>query len=235
VDFNVRNFATFEIFGIEVWITETIVNMWIIMAVLIGLAIVIRVKLHFIKKSNPEAYADSPRGLQNAIETIVEAFDHFVISSAGPRLAYLGHWFFTVFFFVMFSNFSGVILRPPTAYWPVTFALAFVTFILIQVMGIKYRPKEYIKSFFAPVFIFFPLNVIGEFARPISLSFRLFGNILGGTILLGLIYGIAPVFMRVGIPVALHLYFDFAMGLLQAYIFTVLSLYFIGNMAGTSE
>lgn len=235
MDFNVRNFATFEIFGIEVWLTETIVNMWIIMAVLIGLAIIIRVKLYFIKKSNPDTYSDNPKGLQNAVEAVVEAFDRFVINSAGQRLAYLGHWFFTVFFFIMFSNLSGILLRPPTADWAVTFSLAFVTFVLIQVMGTKYRPKEYLKSFFSPVFIFFPLNVIGELARPISLSFRLFGNILGGTILLGLIYGIAPVFVRFGIPVALHMYFDIAMGVLQAYIFTVLSLYFIGNMAGTSE
>ena len=235
MDFNVRNFATFEIFGIEVWLTETIVNMWIVMAVLIVLAIVIRIKLHLIKKSDPDTYSDNPRGLQNVIETIVEAFDRFVINSAGQRLAYLGHWFFMVFFFIMFSNFSGILLRPPTADWAVTFSLALATFLLIQVMGIRYRPKEYIKSFFSPVFIFFPLNVIGELARPISLSFRLFGNILGGTILLGLIYGIAPVFIRFGVPVALHLYFDFAMGLLQTYIFTVLSLYFIGTMAGTSE
>ena len=224
---NVRNFAAFEIFGIEVWITETLINMWIIMAIMIGIAIIIRLKLD--KKTN------SPKGIQNVIETIVETFDRFVRNIAGDRLAYLGHWFFMVFFFVLFSNFSGIALRPPTADWSVTFALAFATFILIQVMGFKYRRNAYLKSFFQPIFIFFPLNVIGELARPVSLSFRLFGNILGGTIILGLIYGIAPVFTRFVFPVPLHIYFDLAMGFLQTYIFTVLSLSFIGSMAGTNE
>ena len=235
MDFSVRNFATLEIFGIEVWITETLVNMWIVMAIMIGLAIVIRIKLYLNKKADPDAYINNPKGLQNVIETIVETFDGFVRKTAGDRLAYLGHWFFTVFFFILFSNFSGILLRPPTADWTVTFAMALATFILIQAMGLKYRPKAYLKSFFQPIFLFFPLNVIGELARPVSLSFRLFGNILGGAIILGLIYGIAPVVARFIFPVALHIYFDLAMGFLQTYIFTVLSLSFIGSMAGTNE
>jgi len=227
MNFDIRNFAIFEIFGVEVWITESIVNMWIIMAVLIGFAIVVRIKL--------SKFTDSPKGFQNVVELIVESFDRFVRNSAGERLAHLGHWFFAVFVFILFSNFSGVFIRPPTADWAVTFPLAFATLLLIQYAGIRYRTKGYFKDLLQPFFLFLPINIIGELAKPISLSFRLFGNILAGMILLGLLYGIAPVFVRFGIPVALHIYFDIIMGALQAYIFTVLSLSLIGLMAGTTE
>ena len=106
---------------------------------------------------------------------------------------------------------------------------------LIQYAGIKYQPKDYVKSLLQPFFFFLPVNIIGELARPISLSFRLFGNVLGGVILIGLLYNVAPMFTWFGVPVPLHGYFDIVMGVLQTYIFTVLSLSFIGVMAGTTE
>jgi F-type H+-transporting ATPase subunit a len=113
-----------------------------------------------------------------------------------------------------------------------TFPLAFSSFILFQYAGIRHRPKAYLRGIFLePVFVFAPLNVIGELARPISLSFRLFGNVLGGMILLSLLYGIAPIVTRFILPVPLHMYFDLAAGALQAVIFTVLSLVFVGMAA----
>ena len=227
MDLSVRNFAVVEIFGIEIWITETLRNAWIVSAVLIVIALIVRFKL--------TTYTDSPKGLQNVVELIVESFDRFVRNSAGERLAYLGHWFFTVFAFILFSNLSGIVMRPPTADWAVTFALAFATFILIQYAGIRYDPKGYVKGLTRPIFLFLPINIIGEFARPVSLSFRLFGNVLGGAILVGLLYNVAPVFTRFAVPIPLHIYFDIIMGILQTYIFTVLSLSFIGLMAGTTE
>ena len=226
MDFNITNFGVIEIAGINIWITETLVNTWIVMAVLITVAIIIRMKL---------TYTDSPRGLQNVAEYIVELFDGFVRSAAGDKLAGLGNWFFAVFFFVLISNIGGMFFRPPTADWATTFGLALVSFTLIQVMGFKHRKGAYLKSFIEPVFLFAPLNIIGELARPISLSFRLFGNILAGMILMGLLYNMAPLPVLIGIPAFLHFYFDLAMGTLQAYIFTVLSLSFIGGMAGTAE
>ena len=227
MDLSVRNFAVIEVFGIEIWITESLVNAWIVSAILIVIALIVRFKL--------TTYTDSPKGLQNAVELVVEVFDRFVRTSAGDRLAYLGHWFFTVFAFILFSNFSGIVIRPPTADWAVTFALAFATFVLIQYAGIRYDPKGYVKSLLQPIFLFLPINIIGELARPVSLSFRLFGNVLGGAILIGLLYNVAPVFTWFGVPIPLHIYFDIVMGFLQTYIFTVLSLSFIGLMAGTAE
>lgn len=170
-----------------------------------------------------------PSGFQNIIEMMVTSFDKIVKDAAGERFMYLGNWFFMVFAFILMSSLCGIFgLRPPTADWATTIALALASFFLIQAAGIRHRKLDYLKSFFKPTFIFFPLNVIGELARPISLSFRLFGNILSGMILMSLIYS-APVYLRFVIPAALHAYFDLFTGVLQTYIFCVLSLTFIGG------
>ena len=218
----------FNIFGIEVWITDTIISTWIIMGVLITFAIVVRIKLRNIQ--------EVPTGLQNAVEAIVELFDNYVRTTAGDKLMFLGNWFFTVFIFILLSNISGLFfLRPPTADWSMTVGIAIVTFALIQAMGIKYRKGRYIKSYFEPMFLFLPINIIGELARPISISFRLFGNILAGLIMMQLLYSMAPVFTIFAIPAALHAYFDIFAGVLQTYIFVTLSLSFIAGAAEVAE
>jgi len=229
LEFNIENRAVFNVGGVEIWLTDTIISTWIIMGVIIAAAILVRIKLR--------KFSTVPSsGFQNAIEMIVEAFNNFVKNSAGEKLMYLGGWFFTVIVFILFSNISGLFfLRPPTADWTVTFMLALVTFFLIQFAGVRHRGRDYLKSLCEPVIFFLPLNIIGELARPVSLSFRLFGNVLGGIILIGLLYNMAPVFVQFGIPAAIHGFFDVIIGILQAYIFCVLSLSFIGAAASTAE
>lgn len=228
MDFDVRIFTVLEVAGLYVPITETTVNSLIIAAVLIIFAIVVRSKLN--------NFTDKPTGFQNFIEIMVETFNKIVVDTAGEKLSFLSSWFFTVFLFVALSNISGLFfMRPPTADWAATLPLAIVTFLLLQGLALKYQAKDHIKGLFQPIFLFFPLNVLGELAKPISLSFRLFGNVLGGVILVTLIYGMAPWLMRITFPFVLHAYFDLAAGLLQAYVFVVLSLAFIASAAGTAE
>ncbi len=74
-----------------------------------------------------------------------------------------------------------------------------------------------------------PLNVIGELANPVSLSFRLFGNIVGGVIIMGLIYAALPGLLKIGIPAVLHIYFDLFSGVLQSFIFVMLSMIFVSG------
>ena len=226
MDFNVNNLSVLNIGGVDVWFTETIRNVWIVMLVLIIFSVIVRIKLR--------KFSDVPSGLQSFVELIVETFDGFVKNSAGEKLSYLGNWFFMVFSFILISNLSGLIgLRPPTADWTVTGTLAFVTFLLIEFLGFGYRKGAYIKGLFEPYFFFFPLNVIGELARPVSLSFRLFGCILSGMLLITMFYTLTPKYVQFVLPVALHAFFDVFYAILQAYIFCVLSLTFIGNMAAT--
>ena len=228
MDFNINNYGVIRIGSFELWITQTIVNTWIIMGLLIALGVVTRVKL--------KKFKEVPKGFQNVIEFLVETFDNYLRGSARDELMFLGNWFFTVFAFVLISNISGVWnMRPPTADWSFTVAIALVTFFLIQILALRYRKGEYLKSFLEPIFIFLPINLIGEIARPISLSFRLFGNMLGGLVMMTLIYEMTPIVAHFIIPAALHVYFDLFSGVLQTYIFCTLSLSFINNSSLTPE
>jgi len=227
MDFNINNFGTLEVTeGLSFNLTETLLVTWIVMAILLALAIIVRVKS---KKWNSK---NKPKGLQNFIEMCVDAFERFFKGSSSEKVTYLAPWFFALFAFLLMANIIGLVgLRPPTADWGLTFPLAMASFVMFQYAGFRYRPKAYMKGFLKPFAVFLPLNILGEFARPIALSFRLFGNILGGVILMSLLYELAPTVLTFVLPVALHAYFDLAAGALQAFIFTVLSITFVGLAA----
>jgi F-type H+-transporting ATPase subunit a len=227
--FDVPIHGVVSIGGVDIWITNTIVVTWLIMAVMITFAVIVRVKL--------KKFSDKPSGFQNIVEMMVEAFDRLMKSNNSPNVNWLGGWFFTLFAFLLFANIMGIFpgMRPPTGDWPLPFALACTSFFLIQFAGVRYQGWKYIKgTYLSPHWLFFPINVLGEFSRPISLSFRLFGNILGGLILVTLLYVLAPMFTRFVIPVPLHFFFDLAFGALQAFIFTILSLTYVGLAAADS-
>lgn len=221
---NVDNLWVLNIAGKEIWITETIFNTWVIMFIIIVLAILARIAL--------KKFKTIPTGFQNIIEVIVETFDNFALNTLGEKISYIAPWYFMVFAFILLSSLLSVFgLRAPTADWATTFALAFASFVLMLFMGFKHRKGEYLKSFFEPHFIFFPLNLIGELAKPVSLSFRLFGNVLSGTIILTLYYALTPLFVQIGIPSLLHAFFDVVFGALQTYIFVIISLMYVKGAA----
>ena len=216
--------------NVTVYITETLLVMWLIIALLITFAVIVKIKS---RKWDPMG---KPSGLQNFVEFLVSAFEGLFKNSAGEKVIYLAPWFFTLFTFLIIANTIGVTgLRPPTADWSMTFPLALTSLVLIQYAGLRHRPKNYLRGFLQPhwavAFLFLPINLMGEFAKPIALSFRLFGNILGGMILMSLLYGLTPLVFRLGFPAFLHAYFDIAVGILQAFIFTVISITFVGLAA----
>ncbi|HOB10004.1 MAG TPA: FoF1 ATP synthase subunit a [Limnochordia bacterium] len=224
MDLNIKNLWVVYIGGVEIWITETIVNTWIIMAILILLAVIARIRM--------TRFSLVPRGFQNVIETVVELFDNFAAGALGSSLSYIAPWFFMVFAFILSSSLFSVFgLRAPTADWATTFTLAFATFILMLFMGFRHRKGGYLKSFFGPHPIFFPLNLIGELAKPVSLSFRLFGNMLSGTIILAIYYQLTPWLVQIGIPALMHAFFDVVIGALQTYIFVFISFMYIRGAA----
>lgn len=222
MDFNNHVLGTFELFGMQFRFTETIRNTWIIMAILIAFAIVVRIKLRKFKDV-PET------GFQNFVETIVDVMDSFVAGNMGEKYKYFGNWFFGVFTFILFANLFGLLgFRAPTADLATTACLALTTFFLIHFMGIFTAKGGYFKSYLEPIPFLLPINIISEIATPVSLSFRLFGNILGGSIIMGLVYSLPP-YIKVGIPAVLHVYFDVFAGCLQTFIFVMLSMAFIGD------
>ena len=213
------------LFGLEnLWFTETLRNIWIISGFMIAVALLIRFNM---SKWDP----NNPTGAQNVVETVIEIFHNYVRSVMGDRYAFFGNYFFTVFFLILLSNLAGltVFMRNPTADITFTFAFSLSTFAIIHFSGMFIGKGSYWKGFVTPSPIMLPLNVIGDLAPAISLSFRLFGNIVGGFIIITLLYNVAPVFLRVGLPVVIHGYFDLFSGALQAFIFLTLSMVFIRN------
>ena len=216
----------FEWNGTTVYLTQTLVSTWVVMGALILLAIVVRVWLSRFK--------NVPKGFQNIIETLVELMSGFAKDNMGAELEGLGGYFFSIFGFILLSNYSGLFgLRPPTADLATSAALALMSFFMIHAVGLYKRRGKYFKDLLDPLPLFLPLNIISEVSKPISLAFRLFGNMLCGVIIMGLIYGMLPMALRILIPDILHVYFDIFVGALQAFIFTVLSMTFIAQKAGT--
>ncbi len=227
VDFYIHGYQELDFFGATVRITTSHVCLAIVMAALIIFAVIANRR---IKKAD---YKKAPSGFLNVLELLIETLDKLVYDNMGRVLApkfcnYIG----AVFMLILTCNLSGLFgLRPPTADYGVTLPLALITFVMIQYQGIKWQKMGKLKGLFEPIFLFFPVNVISEFATPVSLSLRLFANILSGTMMMALIYGLLPPVAVLIWPAALHAYLDVFAGALQAYVFTMLTMVFIANAA----
>jgi F-type H+-transporting ATPase subunit a len=158
--------------------------------------------------------------------------DNMAKSTLGDGFGSLGGYFFSVLAFILVSNYTALLgMRPPTSDLSTTLALALSSMGIMHFLGVARRGKHYFREYFEPSWLFFPMHLMEELTKPISLSFRLFGNILGGVIIFELIYELFPFPLRFVIPSFLHAYFDLFVGALQAYIFTTLSMTFISQKA----
>lgn len=176
---------------------------------------------------------DTPGMLQNIAEMIIETIDNMVKGIMGTNARRFVNYIATLFIFVLLSNISGLFgLRPPTADYGVTLPLGLITFFLIQYNGIKANKSSHFTDLFKPIWFLFPINLIGEFAVPLSLSLRLFGNVMSGTVLMGLIYGLLPRLITIGVPSVLHVYFDIFSGCIQAYVICMLTMVYITDKIG---
>ena len=220
MNFNNKVYGIIKLFGLDVWITDTLVSSWVIIFFLAIFALIVNIMLRNFKSI--------PKGFQNFIELIVESIDKMTRNNMGDKYSFFGGWFFTVFAFLLCSNLSGLFcLRPPTADLSTTLTFALTTFFLTHFMGIASSGKNYFKAYIEPFPLLLPINIIGEVATPVSLSFRLFGNIFGGLVIMGMVYNLLPFLLNLFVPGILHIYFDIFSGALQAFIFVILSMTFI--------
>ncbi len=224
ITFGVDGLIRYELFGHELWITTTHISLLIVMISIIAFAIIAN---RIIKKADPYKV---PGKFLNVIEYLVETFDNLTKANMGEKHGLkFSNYIGTLFIFILLANISGLFgLRPPTADYGVTLALALVTFVLIHYNGFKYQKSAHITNLFKPLPLT-PINIIGELATPLSLSLRLFGNILSGTVMMGLIYGLLPKVILVFVPAPLHIYFDVFSGAIQTYVFCMLTMVFISN------
>lgn len=173
-------------------------------------------------------FKDEPKGLQNAMEAAVEFVDKFVHDNAGDLSAELPAYMFSVAVFLVgcaMAELAGQ--RPPTSDIEVTFSLAQCTFFLINYYGIKKkRLSGRIKALASPSPLIMPMKMLSDCATPVSLACRLFGNMLGGMIVMDLLKNSLGGY-AVGMTALAGLYFNLFHPLIQTYIFIVLSLTFI--------
>lgn len=229
IDVMVHGLFKYSFFGHEVWITTTHVSLLFVMLILTAFSIVAG---RAVKKG-----AEVPGSFQNVVELIVEKLDGMVEGTMGKSGLRYRNYIGTIFIFILFSNISGLLgLRPPTADYGVTFPLGVLTFILIHYNQFKFqKPKEIWESMCSPLPpwlpIWFPINVISELAVPVSLSLRLFANILSGTIMMTLVYGLLGWVATIW-PAALHVYLDLFSGAIQTYVFCMLTMTYISNAIG---
>ena len=160
----------------------------------------------------------------------MEALENMAQGILGGNARKFANYIGTIFLFILFCNLSGLFgLRAPTADYGVTFLLGMFTFFIVNYQGLKNRGFGHFTSLFQPIPILFPINLIGEVANPISISLRLFANLLSGVIIMGLWYGMMPWFAKIGIPAALHVYCDLFSGCIQTYVFCMLTMVYIND------
>lgn len=212
--------ASWEMFGITWNLTESIIVQWIVMLLLTVVILIITHKMEVVPKTKRQALA----------EMLVTFVQGMVNDSMGEKykkyIPYIG----SLICFVVCCNLISLVgLRAPTSDISVTGTLAIITFAMTQYNRAKTgKVKGYFKAFIEPIPIMLFSNVIGEFANPVSMALRLFGNMVAGMVIGGLIYFALGNF-AILVPAVASLYFDIFSGVIQAYIFVMLTMSYISN------
>ncbi len=218
-------------------ITESQINSFLVMISIIGLCLYMT---HGLKVK-----AETKR--QVIVEWIVEKVEKLVNESMGEYFSGFAPFIAAIMALSAFSSLLSLFgLYPPTSDVNIVAGWAILVFVLITYYKLKGGPLKYFKGFLEPVPILAPINIIGEFATPLSMTFRHYGNVLAGTVIstllasalqglsakvLGWLPGVLadiPV-LQIGIPAVLSVYFDVFSGCLQAYIFAMLTMMYVAG------
>lgn len=213
-ELNTKTSFTISLFGQKIPVSSSVTVTWGIMAFLMIFTLV------FVR--NLKMVPDKPQVVVEGLVNFINNFFTEILGEHGKRyIPYLG----TVLIYLAFSNVSGLIgITPPTKDINVTASLAIMSIVLIEYAGIHAKGgKGWMKSFGEPMIIMAPINFLELFIRPLSLCMRLFGNILGGFVVMELLKILVPVI----VPIPFSFYFDIFDGLIQAYVFVFLTSLFM--------
>ena len=189
-----------------------------------------------------------PTRSQVIVEKLIDMLYNVVSDTMGKHNLKFAPYIGTLFLILLFGTLIGTtqIFRSTTADLSVTMAFAIVTTGMVWYNNIKnFGFKAWLKGFTEPIVVMTPMNIVSEIATPISLAFRHFGNVAGGSVLTALIYGALAAlssaifgwlpgilgkipFMQVGIPAFLSIYFDLFSGFVQAFVFILLTMVYVG-------
>jgi len=227
----------------DLYITEAQINSAAVIIALFGLCLYLTHGIAVVPNSKRQVVA----------EWIVEKVNGLVSENMGKRFMGFAPFVAAILGLSAFSSLSSMLgLFPPTSDMNIVAGWAILVFVLITHYKLKGGLWPYIKGFFEPIPVFMPFNVIGEFATPISMSFRHYGNVLSGVVIATLvahalqalskmIFGWLPgvlgtfPFLRIGIPAVLSIYFDIFSGCMQAFIFAMLTMLYIATGAPAED
>lgn len=212
--------ASFDLFGITWNITESVVIQWIVILMLLVLFLVLTHKMEVIPKTRRQA----------AAEMLVGFVQDMVDTSMGRKYKAYTPYIGALLCFILINNLMSLLgLRNPTADVSVTGAFAVITFALTQYNRAKTgKVKGYLKAFVEPLPFMLPFNIIGEFSNPLAQALRLFGNMVAGMVIGGLIYFALGNF-AILVPAVASLYFDIFSAVMQAYIFAMLTMAYVSG------
>ncbi len=207
----------FNVGGFEIALnSQTIIMTWIVMGIIITFGFLATRKLSMI-----------PNPFQVVAELLIGAFRDL----ANDALDEKGKTYFplimTLFMFLVLSNWLGIIpfLSEPSKDLNTPMGLGIMGFVIAHYVGIRTKGiKTYLKDYAEPIFFMAPLNVIGEIAKVVSISFRLYGNIMGGAII---IVVVSDLVYQLILPPFLFGFFGLFVGTIQAFVFTMLTLVYI--------
>ncbi|MCA8869776.1 MAG: F0F1 ATP synthase subunit A [Rhodobacteraceae bacterium] len=203
-------------------ITATVVNTWLIMALLTGVSMLITRNLR------PDV---PPNRWRTMLEVIVNGIVGQIAEITERRDPRILYFVGTLFLFIVTANLLTVVpgFDTPTASLSTTAALALSVLVAVPVFGIGSRGFfGYLKTYIEPSFVMLPFNIIGEFSRGISLAIRLYGNIMSGAVIGAILLGVAPFFF----PVVMDM-LGLLTGVIQAYIFAILATVYISSATAT--
>ncbi len=195
---------------------------WVLMLVLVCLSALAARSLKMV-----------PDGGQNFFEMVITGIEDFMIGVTGEEARFMFPLIASLGFFILCSNYLGVIpgFYSPTANLNTTAACAVIVVVMTHVLGVKFHGIKYIKHFTGPVWwlipLMFPIEIVGHIARLFSLSIRLFGNVFGEELVLGILFFLAGLYLA---PLPMMLLGLFT-GFIQAFIFCLLAMmYFAGSI-----
>ncbi|MBR3876305.1 MAG: F0F1 ATP synthase subunit A [Clostridia bacterium] len=232
------------IFTMKNLITQTTITLFVTTIILIILAVTLTRKI-----------TKRPGKVQVLLEKVVGMLYNLVESTMGKHNIRFAPYIGTLFVSSIFGSVIGMtqLFRSSTADLSVTMAWALVTTGMVWYNNIKnFGLKAWLKGFTEPIFVMTPMNIVSEIASPLSLAFRHFGNVAGGSVLTALIYGALSLltsallgwlpgilgeipFFQAGIPAVLSIYFDLFSGFVQALVFSLLTMVYVSGACPPPE
>ncbi|OFI06207.1 ATP synthase subunit a [Clostridium acetireducens DSM 10703] len=214
----IKSLFNINLFGYNIGITSSIIIQWIIILIVAVISIVLTKDLKRV-----------PDRKQSILESFVQFINNLVGENMGSEYKNFSPYIGTLFIFILLMNLTGLIgIKPPTGDINIALGLAAITFFIVQFNAIKkVGIKRYLLGYGEPFLFLLPLNLLERIMLPISLSLRLFGNMTAAVVVIDIIYNsLARLgwFAQIGIPIPAHAFFDVFDGVMQMFIFTMLTM-----------